>query len=56
MNLGEHYSKLYTDQSLRAAGNYEIDHLIDSEADNRLGITLMIRNMLKAAYLFIRAN
>ena len=44
MNLAEHYNKLYRDSIAKIAnGNYEIDRLIDSEADNRFGITLVIR-------------
>ncbi|MCX2493343.1 2'-5' RNA ligase family protein [Pedobacter sp. PF22-3] len=44
MNLAEHYNKLYRDSIAKIAnGNYEIDRLIDSDADNRFGITLVIR-------------
>lgn len=44
MNLAEHYNKLYTDSITKIeAGNYEIDHLIDSGDDDRFGITLLIR-------------
>lgn len=44
MNLAEHYNKLYRDSIAKIAnGNYEIDRLIDSETDNRFGITLVIR-------------
>jgi len=44
MNLTEHYDKLYTESAAKiTAGNYEIDHLIDDEKDQRFGITLVIR-------------
>ena len=44
MNLTEHYNKLYTESAAKiAAGNYEVDHLIDSNDDFRFGITLVIR-------------
>ena len=44
MNLPEHYNKLYTESAAKiAAGDYEIDHLINSEDDYRFGITLVIR-------------
>jgi len=44
MNLAEHYDKLYTESAAKiTAGNYEIDHLIDDEKDQRFGITLVIR-------------
>ncbi|MDQ0640632.1 2'-5' RNA ligase [Pedobacter sp. W3I1] len=44
MNLAEHYHKLYTESIAKIlAGNYEIDHLIDSDTDQRFGITLIIR-------------
>jgi 2'-5' RNA ligase len=44
MNLAEHYHKLYTESIAKiAAGNYETDHLIDSDIDQRFGITLVIR-------------
>lgn len=44
MNLPEHYDKLYTESAAKiAAGDYEIDHLIDSNDDFRFGITLVIR-------------
>lgn len=44
MNLTEHYNKLYTESVAKiAAGNYEVDHLIDSNNDFRFGITLVIR-------------
>jgi hypothetical protein len=44
MNLAEHYHKLYTESIAKiSAGNYETDHLIDSDIDQRFGITLVIR-------------
>jgi 2'-5' RNA ligase len=44
MNLAEHYHKLYTESIAKiSAGNYETDHLIDSDTDQRFGITLIIR-------------
>jgi 2'-5' RNA ligase len=44
MNLAEHYHKLYTESIAKiSAGNYETDHLIDSDTDQRFGITLVIR-------------
>ncbi len=44
MNLTEHYHKLYTESiSKISAGNYETDHLIDSDTDQRFGLTLVIR-------------
>jgi len=44
MDLAEHYNKLYNDSIAKIAnGEYEIDHLIDSETDKRFGITLVIR-------------
>jgi 2'-5' RNA ligase len=44
MNLAEHYNKLYADSIAKIAnGEYEIDHLIDSDTDHRFGITLVIR-------------
>lgn len=44
MHLAEHYNKLYNDSVAKIAnGNYEIDRLIDSDADNRFGVTLVIR-------------
>lgn len=44
MNLESHYKKLYN-ESIRkiSSDNYEIDDLIDSNKDNRFGITLLIR-------------
>lgn len=44
MNLAEHYNKLYNNSITKIAnGEYEIDHLIDSNTDQRFGITLVIR-------------
>ena len=44
MNLAEHDHQLYTESIAKiAAGNYETDHLIDSDTDQRFGITLVIR-------------
>lgn len=44
MNLADHYNKLYNNSITKIAhGDYEIDHLIDSDTDRRLGITLVIR-------------
>jgi 2'-5' RNA ligase len=44
MNLTEHYKELY-ESSIRKIenGNYRTDSLIDSPADRRFGITLLIR-------------
>ncbi|NII81609.1 MULTISPECIES: 2'-5' RNA ligase family protein [unclassified Pedobacter] len=44
MNLAEHYHKLYIESIAKiSSGDYETDHLIDDEADQRFGITLVIR-------------
>lgn len=44
MNLENHYTKLYNESiSKISSDNYEIDDLIDSNKDNRFGITLLIR-------------
>lgn len=44
MNLESHYKKLYKESiSKISSDNYEIDDLIDSNKDNRFGITLLIR-------------
>jgi 2'-5' RNA ligase len=44
MNLESHYKKLYNESINKiSSDNYEIDHLIDSNEDNRFGITLLIR-------------
>ncbi len=44
MNLENHYKELY-DHSISkiSSDNYEIDNLIDSDKDNRFGMTLLIR-------------
>jgi 2'-5' RNA ligase len=44
MNLTEHYDKLYTHaiQEIRS-DRYQLDNLIDSPADDRYGMTLLIR-------------
>lgn len=44
MNLESHYKKLYNESiSKISSDNYDIDYLIDSNKDNRFGITLLIR-------------
>ena len=44
MNLKEHYSNLYkTAIANILSDHYDIDDLIDSDSDNRYGITLLIR-------------
>jgi len=44
MNLAEHYHKLYSDSIAKiSSGDYELDHLIDDNTDQRFGITLVIR-------------
>lgn len=44
MNLEEHYKKLYNDSINKiSSDNYEIDDFIDSNKDERFGITLLIR-------------
>lgn len=44
MNLESHYKELYNESiSKISSDNYEIDDLIDSNEDNRFGITLLIR-------------
>tara|TARA_R110002072_G_scaffold140149_4_gene284034 strand:- start:1370 stop:2065 length:696 start_codon:yes stop_codon:yes gene_type:complete len=44
MNLESHYKKLYNESiSKISSDNYEIDDLIDSNKDNRFGLTLLIR-------------
>ena len=44
MDLSAHYDKLYQESVAKiAAGNYEIDQLIDAKDDYRFGITLIIR-------------
>lgn len=44
MNLKEHYNQLYK-MSIKkiSADNYEIDPMIDAEADDRFGLSLVIR-------------
>ncbi len=44
MNLKEHYNKLYQDSIHKIqSDSYQIDELIDSDNDNRFGITLLLR-------------
>jgi len=44
MNLQEHYNKLYLDSIQKIeSDSYQIDELIDSNSDNRFGITLLLR-------------
>lgn len=44
MNLELHYKKLYNDLISKISNdNYEIDNLLDSDKDNRFGITLLVR-------------
>lgn len=44
MNLEDHYKKLYKESIIKiSSDNYEIDDLIDSNQDDRFGITLLIR-------------
>ncbi|MFV0541868.1 MAG: 2'-5' RNA ligase family protein [Aestuariibaculum sp.] len=44
MSLKEHYNKLYTSAIDKIYNDkYELDSLIDSNTDNRFGITLLIR-------------
>ncbi|MBC7408918.1 MAG: mutarotase [Arcicella sp.] len=48
MNLKSHYNNLYKESIIKiSSNNYEIDHLIDSNRDNRFGITLLIRPPLE---------
>lgn len=44
MNLETHYNQVH-DEAVKILyeGSYQVDHLIDSPSDSRLGITLMIR-------------
>ncbi|TPE43045.1 2'-5' RNA ligase family protein [Pontibacter mangrovi] len=44
MNLPEHYDTLYSTsiEKIRS-GQYQLDPLLDSDTDNRLGITLLLR-------------
>ena len=51
MNLQEHYNKLYQHAIQKIqSGSYQVDKLIDSDYDNRYGITLLLRpdNAVKA--------
>lgn len=44
MSLADHYNNLYTASVAKiAAGDYEIDSMIENKTDNRFGITLVIR-------------
>lgn len=44
MNLKEHYSQLYKEsKKIISSNNYEIDHMIDSDTDDRFGLSLIIR-------------
>ena len=44
MNLENHYKKLYEESVDKiATDHYEIDNLIESDKDNRFGITLLVR-------------
>lgn len=44
MNLEAHYAKLYKTTSDKVASDrYEIDHMIQSDQDNRFGLSLVIR-------------
>ncbi|MGJ8742941.1 2'-5' RNA ligase family protein [Polaribacter sp.] len=44
MNLENHYKNLYKESVRKiSSDNYEIDNLIESENDNRFGITLLVR-------------
>ena len=44
MKLKEHYTQLYKESILKIqSDNYQIDELIDSTADKRFGITLVLR-------------
>lgn len=44
MNLENHYKKLYEESVGKiASDHYEIDNLIESDKDNRFGITLLVR-------------
>ena len=44
MNLKKHYRKLYNESIDEISSDeYEVDNLIDSELDQRFGITLLIR-------------
>lgn len=44
MNLEAHYKQLWDNSKQNIlSGQYEMDHLIDSNSDNRFGITLLLR-------------
>ncbi|WP_031425461.1 2'-5' RNA ligase family protein [Flavimarina sp. Hel_I_48] len=44
MDIEMHYKELYNESINKiSSNNYEIDNLIDSDKDNRLGITLLVR-------------
>lgn len=44
MDLTHHYHRLYTDSLLKIkSGSCQIDDLIDSSSDSRLGLTLIVR-------------
>ena len=44
MNLKEHYDQLYkVSRDKMSSDNYEIDPMIDSDADDRFGLSLVIR-------------
>lgn len=44
MNLKEYYNNLYSDSINKITSDkYDIDHFIDSQSDDRFGITLLIR-------------
>lgn len=44
MNLEEHYNRLYTASIAKiSSGNYEIDPLVNSDNDDRFGLSLIIR-------------
>ncbi|KKK59631.1 hypothetical protein LCGC14_3032470, partial [marine sediment metagenome] len=48
MNLELHYKKLYSESINKISNDtYEIDNLIDSDKDNRFGITLLVRPSTK---------
>ena len=44
MNITEHYNNLYQDSIQKIqSDSYQVDNLIDSDNDNRFGITLLLR-------------
>ena len=44
MNLEHHYKNLYNESIFKiASDNYDIDHCIDADNDNRFGLTLLTR-------------